>query len=332
MIARGAHAQAIRQHGLTVIAGDSRIEARVACLDDAAELGPQDLIIVAVKGPQLPAIARPLGRLLESGAHAVFAMNGILWWFADGLPLEMPAGFLEALDPGDELRRRIPADRVIGAVVNSSNEVIAPGVILNTTPQRNRVVLGSATTASPDERLWIPAAAGMTTPREERHWIPAAAGMTATGVSARAIADASAALARAGYDAPVTSNIRQHVWEEMVLYVAVSSVATLTHHALDKLVCDPGAHALMTDLMQEGTAIGRCLGFDLRDDADERLAFFRDKPVRPSMLQDFELGREPELAGSILAFEAIAGAARVAVPRLDVVATLLRLKARNESR
>jgi 2-dehydropantoate 2-reductase len=39
VIARGAHAEAIRERGLTVLAGDSRIEARVRCAGDSAELG-----------------------------------------------------------------------------------------------------------------------------------------------------------------------------------------------------------------------------------------------------------------------------------------------------
>ena len=91
VIARGAHAEAIRQGGLTVLSGDSRIKARVRVASDPSELGAQEVVIVAVKGHQLPAIAKPLGRMLESGAHAVFALNGVQWWFADQLPLRLPS-------------------------------------------------------------------------------------------------------------------------------------------------------------------------------------------------------------------------------------------------
>jgi 2-dehydropantoate 2-reductase len=292
VIARGAHAEAIRQRGLTVLAGGSRIEAQVRCAGDPAELGPQDLVVVTVKGQQLPAIARPLGRMLESGAHAVFAMNGILWWFADGLPLRLPPAFADSLDPGGELRRCIPPDRIIGAVVNSSNEVIEPGVILNTSPQRNRLVIGAAHDASTE-----------------------------------AVTHIAALFARAGYDAPVTPNIRQELWNKLGLYLGVSPVAALTHCALDRLVGDSAAYAMMAGLMREAIAIGDRLGFAHPGDVDSQLGFFRDKPTRPSMLQDFELGREPELAGSILAVEAIAQAMDIRAPRIDLVATLLRLKA-----
>jgi 2-dehydropantoate 2-reductase len=295
VIARGAQLEAVRERGLTVLAGDARFEARVRAVADPADLGPQDLVIVTVKGHQLPAIAAPLGRMLESGAYVVFAMNGILWWFADGLPLSLPAAFVTALDPGGALRRCVPPERIVGAVVNSANEVIEPGVIRNTSPQRNRLLLGSA-----------------------------------QGATAQSIADVAAiaaTLARAGYDAPVTSDIRRDVWNKLVLYVGVSPLAALTHCALDRLVADPPALALMAGLMHEAIAIGERLGFEYPGNVDEQLRFFRDQPTRPSLLQDFELGREPELGGSILAVEAIAAALAVDAPRVRMVATMLRLKA-----
>ena len=87
------------------------------------------------------------------------------------------------------------------------------------------------------------------------------------------------------------------------------------------------ASVLGTGATSEAITIGDRLGFEYADDVDRQLGFFRDKPTRPSMLQDFELGREPELGGSILAVEAIAQALDVRAPRIEMVATLLRMKA-----
>jgi len=295
VIARGAQLEAIRERGLVVLAGDARIEARVRAVADPAELGPQDLVVVAVKGHHLPSIARPLGRMLAAGAPAVFAMNGILWWFADGLPVTMRPEFADALDPGGELRRSVPAESIVGAVVNSANEAIEPGVIRNTSPERNRLVLGAARAASAE-----------------------------TAAAVRAIA---AFFVRAGYEAPIAKNIREAIWSKLALYIAVSSVAALTHRALDRLVADREARGLMATLMREAIAVGDALGFTHRADVDAQLDFFRDKPTRPSLLQDFEQGREPELAGTLLAAQGIARAIPIAVPCIDMVATLLRLKA-----
>ena len=297
VIARGAQLEAIRERGLIVLAGGARIEARVRCTSDPAQLGPQDLVVVTLKGQQLPAIAEPLGRMLDAGAHVVFAMNGVLWWFADGLPMHVPPAFADVLDPGGALRRCIPPQRILGAVVNSANEVIEPGVILNTSPQRNRLVIGAA-----------------------------------LGASAQAVTDIAAAFARAGYDAPVTPNIRQDLWNKLVLYLGVSPIAALTHCGLDRLVGDPAAYAMMAGLMREAIAIGDKLGFEYPGDVATQLAFFRDNPTRPSMLQDFEFGREPELAGTVLAVAAIAAAVDIRAPQVETVAALLRLKAENVGR
>jgi hypothetical protein len=56
-LVRGDTLAAVREHGLRLddAAGSHRIELHAA--DTAAALGPQDLVIVAVKGPALPAVA-----------------------------------------------------------------------------------------------------------------------------------------------------------------------------------------------------------------------------------------------------------------------------------
>jgi 2-dehydropantoate 2-reductase len=292
VIARGAHGAAIRRSGLTLIAGDDRVVVRVKCVEVPGELEAQDVVVVAVKSTQLPAIATTLGSLLTPATRVVFAMNGIPWWFGDGLAVALPDALVAALDPDARLRRAIDLDRIIGAVVYSSNEVVAPGVILNSTPDRNRMILGK-----PDG-------------------------------GNDAVLDAMVdLLSHAGYDATATPSIRQALWTKMLIVVGASPVAALTGAALDQLVADESSLALMTALMQEGDAIGRRLGFVTPDDIGRRLAFYRDQPVRPSLLQDFEAGREPELDGGILAFAAIAAAAGVRVPVMDLVATLVRMKA-----
>jgi ketopantoate reductase len=84
---------------------------------------------------------------------------------------------------------------------------------------------------------------------------------------------------------------------------------------------------VMTALMRVGLEIGRRLGFELADDVDERIGFYRDKPTRPSMLKDFELCRDPELASGVLVFDAIARALDLSAPHIAMMATLARLRA-----
>ena len=291
VVARGEHAEAIRQRGLTLIAGDLRRTVRVSCVDHPDALDAQEVVFVTVKQTHLPAIAEPLSRMLNRGARVVFAMNGIPWWFADELPIPNRETVVAELDPGGVLRHFIDNARVIGAVVQSSNEVVEPGVVLSTTPTRNRMILGNVVAAS-DIR----------------------------------IADVVTILESAGYSAWETPDIRRDLWHKMVLYLAVSPIAALTGLSLDKLVCDPGGYAMMTAVMREGIVIGRRLGFEMTDDVEDRIGFYRDKATRPSMLKDFELGREPELASSVLIFDTIAKALEVPAPHIAMIAALARLK------
>lgn len=289
LVARGAHAEAIRTSGLTLVAGETHSVARIRCVGDPDELPPQDVVVVAVKATQLGAIAKPLSRMLAARTHVMFAMNGVPWWFGAGVP----ASLVERLDPGAGMRNAVALEQIIGAVIYSSNEVVAPGVIRNYTPQRNRVLVG----------------------RPNGRNDPLVEALAGTFRSA-------------GYDAQATSRIREEIWTKMLIVASASPVAALTGAPLSDLASDPGAFSVMSALMHEGASIGCHLGFAMPDDLDARLAFYRDKPVRPSLLQDFEARREPELDSGILAFCDIAAEAGVDVPVMRSVAALLRMKAR----
>src|SRR5437762_5377100 len=54
LVARGTHLAAMRKDGLRLqIDGEERV-ARVRCTDNAAELGPQDFVIIALKAHSIP--------------------------------------------------------------------------------------------------------------------------------------------------------------------------------------------------------------------------------------------------------------------------------------
>jgi 2-dehydropantoate 2-reductase len=292
VVARGAHAEAIRARGLTLTAGDVTRTVRVPCVDDANALdAAPDVVFVTVKQTHLPSIARTLGQLQSGGSPLVLAMNGIGWWFADELPIPDKRAFVDELDPGGKLRDALDPARLIGCVVQSSNEVVEPGIVVGTTPTRNRMILGNVR-------------------RGADNGIPAICSV----------------LSRAGYESFEAANIRREIWNKMALWLAVSPISAITGLALDALTNDEGGFAVMAGVMRETNAIGRTLGFELADDAEDRIGFFRDKPTRPSLLKDFELGREPELASGVLVFDVLAKAMGVDAPHIATVAALTRLR------
>src|SRR3546814_4471785 len=66
VIDQGAHLAAIQQKGLKLIWEDgSEHLAKVKAVGTAAEAGPQDLVILAVKAHFLDQVARDVGKLLD---------------------------------------------------------------------------------------------------------------------------------------------------------------------------------------------------------------------------------------------------------------------------
>jgi 2-dehydropantoate 2-reductase len=120
LIARGAHLAAMTSGGVQVISPRGDFVAHPPVTDDVGAVAGADVVFVGLKAYSLPEIAPRLGELLSPGAAAIWAQNGIPWWYQPGL---------ESVDPGGVIAASIPAASNIGCVVYSSTEIIEPGVI-----------------------------------------------------------------------------------------------------------------------------------------------------------------------------------------------------------
>ena len=104
LLARGATLAALRSSGLQLSSGSDT--ASPTCLRDlrasahATELGAQDLVVLAVKAPALPALVPQLGPLLRPDTPVLTLMNGVPWWFLHGLHGPLQDHTLESVDPG----------------------------------------------------------------------------------------------------------------------------------------------------------------------------------------------------------------------------------------
>ena len=84
-----------------------RNTVRIPCFDTASPIAPQNVVVVAVKGPALPSIAAALPGLLKPDGLLVFAMNGIPWWFDQGMPVQLPDWLRALIDPDRLLERTL---------------------------------------------------------------------------------------------------------------------------------------------------------------------------------------------------------------------------------
>jgi 2-dehydropantoate 2-reductase len=120
LIARGAHLAAMSQNGVQVLSPRGDFTAHPKATDDFNVIADADVVFVALKAYSLPELAPRLGKLLKPDAAAIWAQNGIPWWYQPGL---------ESVDPGGVIAASIPGEHNVGCVVYCSTEIIEPGVI-----------------------------------------------------------------------------------------------------------------------------------------------------------------------------------------------------------
>jgi 2-dehydropantoate 2-reductase len=291
-VARGATLHALACHGLQLRMGERTISAPVRAADDPADLGPQDLVVVAVKGPAVPAVAARIGPLLSAHTMVLVAMNGVPWWFFDGMPGPLAGTRLQTLDPDGAIAAAIPATGVLGCVVHAACTTPEPGLV--------RHVMGNG--------LIIGEPAGSTSPR---------------------VAALAQALAAAGFDARVSERIQQDIWYKLWGNMTMNPISALTGATADRILDDELVNRYCLAVMDEAAAIGASIGCPIAQSGAERIAVTRKLGAfRTSMLQDADAGRPLEIDALLTVVREIADRANVPTPHLDGLLGLTRVFAR----
>lgn len=141
-----------------------------------------------------------------------------------------------------------------------------------------------------------------------------------------------ACLTTAGVAAEQSADVRREIWLKLLGNVCFNPVSLLTGSPTDKMIADPGLHAIFTGMMRETLALGERLGIALDIDPAAHIEVARKLGnVKTSMLQDFEAGRPAEIDGIIGSVVECAAAAQCAVPLLQCVHALCKMSARNST-
>jgi 2-dehydropantoate 2-reductase len=293
VLARGATLDAIKADGLRVQLpdGSDRVVGNLAACspDDAAELGHQDVVVVAVKAQSMPSVAASIGPLLGPDTSVLSTLNGVPWWFLDGFGGPAAGAHLDSVDPGGTIAAALPAARVIGGTVHLSAASPAPGVVH--WRAGNGLIVGELD-GKPSQRL-------------------------------TALSDA---LAAGGFDVTVSDRIREDVWYKLWGNVTLNPICAITGATTGPALDDDLVREFLSNAMLEAREIGDRIGCPIAQTPQDRHAVTRKLgDFTPSMLQDARAGRPLELNALTGAVRELGALTGVPTPNVDALHGLARL-------
>ncbi len=291
VVARGAALDALRAHGLRLTIAGQTLSAPVTVSERPAELGPQDLVIVAVKAPAMRGVAQGIAPLLGHDSMVMTAMNGVPWWFFEGFGGRWSGTRLDATDPDGSITRAVPTRHVIGCVVHASCSLPEPGHAQH--HFGNGLIVGEP---------W-----GAPTPRLE-----------VLGRTLRA----------ASIDVTLSPQIQKDIWFKLWGNMTMNPVSAITGATTDRILSDDLVRGFVSNVMLEAREIGARIGIPIDQQPEDRHAITRRLGAfKTSMLQDVEAGRSVELDALVGAVWELGQLTGVPTPFTDALLGLSRLHA-----
>ena len=297
VVARGATLEALQKNGLQCVqtqSPEARLKAKVKVSALPADLGTQDLVVVAVKAPAMADVAQGIAPLLGPNTMVLTAMNGVPWWFFQGFGDKLQGATLYTIDPDGHIAKAIPAHHVVGCVVHSSCSLDGPGVVRHHFGQG--LILGE--------------------PAEQN-------GKVSTRVQ-QLVADLQAA----GFNASASAQIQKDVWYKLWGNMTVNPISAFTGATTDLILKDDLVRDFVSKIMLEAKAIGEKIGIPIAQTPEDRHAVtMKLGAFKTSMLQDVEAGKTVELDALVSVVRELGQITQVSTPYTDALLGLSRLHA-----
>ena len=292
VVARGATLDVLQLHGLRLREGDRITSQAVASSAVPADFGVQDLVVLAVKAPSLPDVARQIAPLLGPQTVVLTAMNGVPWWFLQGFGGALAGTRLTSVDPDGALAAALPAQRIIGCVVHASCSLPEPGLVQH--HFGNKLILGEP-----------------------------------SGEKTARVQQLAELLEKAGFEAPVSAQIQKDIWFKLWGNMTVNPISALTGATTDLIMGDELVRGFISQVMLEAKEIGARIGIAIDQQPEDRHQVTRKLGAfKTSMLQDVEAGKAVELDTLVAAVRELGQLTGVQTPFTDALLGLARLQAR----
>ena len=280
-IARGPHLAAIRASGLKLVeAGHELVATDLAATDRIADVGRQDVVLLALKAHQVTPVVDELPALFGPDTVMVTLQNGIPWWYFQKLGGPYADRVVETVDPGGRLFKAIDPDRLIGCIAYPAATVAEPGVIRHI----------------------------------EGHKFPVG---ELDGLDTERLGLVSDLFEQAGFTSRRLDDIRSEIWLKLWGNLTFNPISALTHSTLVAICQFPLTRALAATMMTEAQAVGERLGARFRVPMERRIAGAEGVGAhKTSMLQDVEAGKPLEVDGMLGVVVELAEVTGVEVPTL----------------
>ena len=281
VIARGPHLAAIRAHGLKLIEADQELVAtNLTATDNIRELGPQDVVLLALKAHQIEAVVEDLSVLLGPKTVLVTLQNGIPWWYFQKLDSPFSGRIVKTVDPMGVLFNNIDPERLIGCIAYPAATIAEPGVVQHV--EGNRFPIGEL-----------------------------------DGSESERVNQLSGLFTEAGFKSRVLTDIRSEIWLKLWGNLTFNPISAVTHATLVDICQFPLTRALAAAMMTEAQTIGERLGAGFRVPMERRIAGAESVGKhKTSMLQDVEVGKPLEIDGMLGVVVELAEITEVDVPTL----------------
>jgi len=259
LVARGDSLSFIKANGIRLIdrEGDHRLQVDVGT---ATDFGIQDVLFLCPKSHDLPEMAAALQPLIGEHTTIVPVVNGMPWWYFDGVGGQWDGPSIKSVDPNQVLKGLLPSRQVIGTTTIITAE---------------RLRVGTARTFNPLQMT----IGELDDQQSER------------------LSDLSDILTLAGIAVRIAPRIRDAVWTKVVRNLISNPVTAITGATLRENFGNQYLADISRQMLQEVLPVIAAYGANLEVDPQTILESGRSLgDVKTSMLQDFEQGNRLELA------------------------------------
>lgn len=292
VVARGATLEALSQHGLRLQEGGETLAVPAKASASPADLGVQDLVVVAVKAPAMADVAKAIRPLLGPDTIVLTAMNGVPWWFFQGFGGDYQGRKLKAVDPDGAIAEAIPAKHIIGCVVHASCALKGPGFVQH--HFGNGLIVGEP-----------------------------------SGAKSQRVVQLADLLQKAGFATTLSEQIQKDAWYKLWGNMTVNPVSAMTGATTDLILGDDLVRGFISAVMLEAREIGARIGVPIAQMPEDRHQVTRKLgSFKPSMLQDVEAGKPVEIDALVNVVREMGEMTGVPTPFTDALLGLARLHAR----